>query len=255
MCILEDMAEPLRSNKLKVNCDVSWDWPLEEGIIRRTLKIKPFLVVKDTHYHSKLSRAILRNTDWGLIKNCPYPILFDKQIEKLEQPVIISCINPVNEIEKDLDKDILSFGNMVATNLKGRHKIFRACKPITSTFFSLGEDTYSNSADEQNREIIKIHRNRVEALADDYGVNHEDIIFVQGDAKKLLPDMAENYKADIVLMDSRTRSGLKQAFIGSTAEAVLDELDRNVLVLKPKTFKTTVSEETPPDYPPVAWPI
>jgi universal stress protein E len=47
-------------------------------------------------------------------------------------------------------------------------------------------------------------------------------------------------KADIVVMGAISRSGLKRIFIGNTAEAVLDALPCDVLVVKPGSFKTKI---------------
>ncbi len=252
---LQGMAEPYRFKKLEVAYDVSWDWPLYEGIIRKALQTKPFMIVKDTHYHSKLSRAMLRNTDWSLIKNCPFPILFDKQIEKKQSPLIISSINPINEAEEQIDKDILKLGQTLASALDGVHKVFHCYKPVTAGFVGLGDGRYGSSLQEQNQEIEKMHKNRIESLAVEMGMDSTNIIFEQGDAKTLLPQIVDDLKADLVLMGSQTKSGIKQAFVGSTAEAVLDEIGCNVLVLKPDSFTTSVSAEAPPEYPQVVWPI
>ena len=253
--ILEEMAKPLRSKKVKVTCDVSWDWPLDEGIIRKALQIKPFLIVKDTHYHSKFARAIIKNTDWSLIKNCPFPILFDKRGGVANQPLIISSVNPINEHDGKLDEEILELGQLMAKNLNGHHKVFHSVKPLSAAFVGIGEGSYGDTLDEQNEKLLEMHQNRLDSLVQKYEINHEDVILEVGETKELLSNVVENLGADIVLMGSQTKVGLKKIFVGSTAEAVIDELDCNILVLKPKSFKTAVSEKAPPDYPAVVWPM
>ena len=59
---------------LTVRTKVIWDRPLHEAIIRETLRSEPRLVMKDTHFHSALSRALITNTDWHLIRDCPAPL-------------------------------------------------------------------------------------------------------------------------------------------------------------------------------------
>jgi universal stress protein E len=63
---------------------------------------------------------------------------------------------------------------------------------------------------------------------------------VEGSARDALPVAARSLKADIVVMGAISRSGLKRIFIGNTAEAVLDALPCDVLVVKPGSFKTKV---------------
>ena len=63
---------------------------------------------------------------------------------------------------------------------------------------------------------------------------------VEGSARDALPEAARSLKADIVVMGAVSRSGLKRIFIGNTAEAVLDALPCDVLVVKPGSFKTKI---------------
>ena len=59
---------------LSINAKAVWDRPLHEAIIRETLRSEPRLVMKDTHFHSTISRALVTNTDWHLIRDCPAPL-------------------------------------------------------------------------------------------------------------------------------------------------------------------------------------
>jgi hypothetical protein len=43
-------------------------------------------------------------------------------------------------------------------------------------------------------------------------------------------------------MGAVSRSGLKRVFIGSTAESAIDHIDCDVLILKPRTFRTQVAK-------------
>jgi universal stress protein E len=50
--------------------------------------------------------------------------------------------------------------------------------------------------------------------------------------------------AGIVVMGALSRSGLKRLFIGNTAEAVLDSLACDVLIVKPGRFQTQVPRKS-----------
>ena len=53
--------------------------------------------------------------------------------------------------------------------------------------------------------------------------------------------MKVHVRAAIVVMGAVSRSGLRRAFIGNTAERVLDRLPCDVLVVKPPRFKSAVA--------------
>jgi nucleotide-binding universal stress UspA family protein len=70
------------------------------------------------------------------------------------------------------------------------------------------------------------------------------LAIVQGAAREAIPQTAKSGKADIVVMGALSRSGLKRVLIGNTAEAVLDALECDVLIVKPGKFQTKVARRS-----------
>jgi len=91
---LEELAEELQAGGLDVATHVHWDNPLYEGILRRVAEFEPDLVIKDTHYHSFLRRALFTNTDWNLIRRCPVPLLLSRTADWPAQPRILAALDP-----------------------------------------------------------------------------------------------------------------------------------------------------------------
>ncbi len=52
----------------------------------------------------------------------------------------------------------------------------------------------------------------------------------------MLPRIAENIGAALIVMGAVSRSRLQEVFVGSTAERVLDRIGCDVLVVKPGDF-------------------
>ena len=61
----------------------------------------------------------------------------------------------------------------------------------------------------------------------------EQVHLLPGDPRELIPRTARELGAELVVTGAVSRSRLQQLLIGSTAEAVLDDLDCDVLVIKP----------------------
>ena len=74
-------------------------------------------------------------------------------------------------------------------------------------------------------------------LAAAHGLGEKDVRVVQGAAAELLPKIAAEGKADLLVMGAVSRSRLREIFIGSTAERVLDHVPCDVLVVKPADFR------------------
>ena len=67
---------------------------------------------------------------------------------------------------------------------------------------------------------------------------------IEGVAREALPLAAKSMKAQIVVMGALSRSGMQRVLIGNTAEAVLDALPCDVLVVKPGRFQTKVPRKS-----------
>jgi nucleotide-binding universal stress UspA family protein len=66
----------------------------------------------------------------------------------------------------------------------------------------------------------------------------------EGLAQKVIPPLAAELHADIVVMGTVARTGISGLIIGNTAEAILDQLTFSVLTIKPPGFKTPVKIES-----------
>ena len=100
---LESLAEPLRESGLVVNTTSTWDHPLYQGIVRHAIACDADMVFKDTHHHSALSRALLTNTDWNLIRTCPIPLWLVKPQEISDKPTFVAAIDPLHD--HDIGRD------------------------------------------------------------------------------------------------------------------------------------------------------
>jgi universal stress protein E len=89
-------------------------------------------------------------------------------------------------------------------------------------------------------EIIEAERKRIAGqLADIVGPHHlpaQRVYLEQGAAAEVLPRMADQLNAALVVMGAVSRSRLQEVFLGSTAERVLDRIGCDVLVVKPADF-------------------
>jgi universal stress protein E len=71
---LDALAQPFAENGITVQTTAIWDHPLYEGIVRHAVESRADIVFKDTHHQSAVTRAVLTNTDWNLIRTCPVPL-------------------------------------------------------------------------------------------------------------------------------------------------------------------------------------
>jgi len=239
---LEDTAEELRAEGLAVETHVHWDNPTYRGVVRRVEESSPDLVVKDTHYHTVLRRTLFTNTDWSLIRACPAPLLLAKAVEWPDTPRVLAALDPghVGDKPAELDHDILEWSELVAARMGGEvhavHAFFPAALlAATATLAGMPLASGMTSA-----EIVEAERKRIAAQLDGIVGAHQlpaqRVHLEQGAATEVLPRMADQLNAALVVMGAVSRSRLQEVFLGSTAERVLDRISCDVLVVKPADF-------------------
>ncbi len=249
---LEKLAEPLREEAFSVTCDVVWDHPLDEGIVRKALKTKPDLVIKATEYHHKLGQALFTPTDWNLIRHLPVPLLLVKPEAWTAQPIILAAVDPLHEHDKpaSLDHSILTLARHFAADLNGHVHVFHSCTPVVMPPAGGAPEPVMLPVDKVEADLEKVHRDAMAKLARDHDIADERLHIFVGRTRYELKELAQQLGAAIVVMGAVARNALARVFIGSTAEKVLDKLPCDVLVVKPETFATPV-EALPLDEPTV----
>ena len=128
---LEALAEPIRETGIVVTTTAVWDHPLFEGIVRHAINSNADIVFKDTHHHSAVTRALLTNTDWNLIRTCPIPLWLVKPEDLPYNPVFVAAIDPMNQHDKPaaLDDEILQISKLLSETKHFRQKESEGTEP------------------------------------------------------------------------------------------------------------------------------
>ncbi len=235
---LKELARSIQTQGVTLSVDARWDHPLDEGIVRKVLEVKPYLVVKDTHFHPAIKRSIISNTDWNLIQNCPAPLLLVKSRPISDKPCVMAAVDPVHAHDKpaELDHQILSRANELCLAAEGQLHVFHAFDPApaisaaTTTMMT----PISAPLSELTEEFEQQHRKAFGDLLEEHQLGPLESHVHQGSPQELLITFAKHIRADFVVMGAVSRGGLKRLFIGSTAERALDHLPCDLLIVKPE---------------------
>jgi universal stress protein E len=239
---LDKFAEPLRTSGLVVKTTAVWDHPLYEGIVRHAAATGADIVFKDTHHHSAVSRALLTNTDWSLIRTCAAPLWLVKPIELPDNPVFIAAIDPLHEHDKPaaLDDEILQLSLSLAESTGAEVRAFHSYDPriAVATATANAYIPVSLPFDEIEKQMREQHQKRFNEITSFHGVPADRAHLVSGLTHEELPALAEQENAAVVVMGAVARNRWKRLFIGATAERTLDHLPCDLLIVKPDWFRT-----------------
>lgn len=239
---LERFARDASLRGVRVSCMVSWDRPVHEAIIRGALAARADLVIAATHVHGLRAR-FLRNTDWELIRHCPQPLLIAKSPRAWQRPVVLAAVDPFHAHAKpaSLDVRLLEAGRQFAQLLHGTLHLFHAYLPLVTVEPSpVGAAPVMLPPEAEQAHGQQVAR-AIGQLAKQADVPPARCHIQMGDVAFELAAVSRRTRASLVVMGAVSRSALARLFIGNTAERVLDKLGCDVLVVKPRGFRSGVS--------------
>jgi universal stress protein E len=235
--ILNDLAAPARAANVELTLDVLDERPIGDAVLARALDMNPRFVVKGTEYHSEARRAIFVDTDWFLIRSCPYPLWLVKPHEMPAEPLIIAAVDPTHGEDESarVDRLIVEQAQAIAASVDGDLHLLHTYQPLkgigaeaTRTFKPIRLPVESLS-----ERIAAEHREKLDALAASAGIGKSHTHQLPGAARDVIPYVARDRKADLVVMGAVARWSGKRSAIGSTAERVLDHLPCDILIVRP----------------------
>jgi universal stress protein E len=245
---LERLAERFRARGVRALTSVRWDHPLYEGIVRQVLRHRPRLLIVRSSRRGRAERLFLSHTDWKLIETCPCPLLLLKTRRSYAKPLVLAAVDPGHAHDKPaaLDEEILDSAGLLSDALSARLEVFHARTPWDEA--TRMDPELRDLPEYRDEEIHRAYLKRVETtvleLAERHNITQQQVHVEDGPAAEALPRYASQSRADIIVMGAVSRSPLRRAVIGHTAERVLDALNTDILILKPPGFRTTVSPQS-----------
>jgi universal stress protein E len=239
---LRELAKTLAAEDLDIGVDARWDSPLADGIVRKAIESDADLIFKDTHYHPVLKRSIFSNTDWNLIRDCPALLWLAKPRAIAPKPRFIAAVDPLHERAKpsELDDRIIDAAKQLCYPLNGELHVFHAFDATPALATPMDSMAMPLPIREITESMRTRHTDAVHELTDPYGIPRDCVHVREGTTRERAVALAEELVADVVVMGAVSRRGLKRLFLGNTAEAVLDTLPCDLLIVKPAGFETSV---------------
>jgi universal stress protein E len=155
------------------------------------------------------------------------------------QPVLLAAVDPFHAHAKPLDLDarLLDAAAKFARLLHGTTHIFHAYMPLIAIQPAM---VSSASVVALPPEVEEVHGRQItraiDQLAERAGIPRRRCHIHMGDVAGEMCAQSRRMRADLVVMGVVSRSALARVFIGNTAERVLDRLNCDVLVVKPRSF-------------------
>lgn len=240
--LLEGIATPLRRAGLTVTTAVEWDFPRHEAIIRSAARFGANLIVAADHATVHHVPWLMHYTDWELLRASPVPVLLVKSARPYRKPVVLAALDPTHAFDKpaELDTEILRFSATLADALHGAVHAVHGFVPVPCNLppavLSKPGELEKILAAAQDKAI-----NSLEKVAVPLGISPSCLHVVGRHPIDAVEEVAAQTGSQIVALGTLSRSGVDRVLIGNTAEALIDRLQCDVLVVKPPAFRHKIA--------------
>lgn len=238
---LEALAVPFQEQGTVITSRVIWHSRPFQAAIIEVLKNDHDLVIKATHPHSKLSAILFTPTDWNLLRKCPVPLLLVKHHHWPENGNILCAIDCKSMQDGEhhlLNQQILDEAKAMAHIINANTHIVNAYpSPPMNIMLELPEFDPINYEDG----LKKFHQKALHEYADKNNISEQHTHLEQGLPEDVISNVAKEIDAELVILGTVGRSGLSATLLGHTAEQVIDQLDCDLLALKPAGFKSPIT--------------
>ncbi|MCG6916176.1 MAG: universal stress protein [Deltaproteobacteria bacterium] len=241
---LESTIEPMKEEGLEVGATLLFGKPFLE-IIREVLRENHDLLMKTAQGEGGLKGMLFGSTAMHLMRKCPCPVwVVKKGVERYGRIIAAVDPDPSDEQKNKLNAKIMDLATSLAKLEQSELFVVHAWSLYGETILRGGVGRMEQKEiDRLVREAEAAHKEKLNDLLEGYdlqGMNHR-VHIIKGEAGRVIPELAERKRADLIVMGTLSRSGVRGFLIGNTAEKILQKVDCSVLAVKPDGFVTPVN--------------
>jgi universal stress protein E len=154
----------------------------------------------------------------------------------------IAAVDPLHERAKptELDDRIIAPAKQVCYPLNGELHVFHAFDVTPALATPMDAMAMPLPIREITDAMRARHTGAVHELTDAHGIARDCVHVHEGSTRERVVEITDELRADVLVMGAVSRRGLKRLFLGNTAEAVLDKVHCDLLIVKPAGFETSV---------------
>ena len=235
--LVQDGLAALSADDLPVGISVEWSQAPFLSIIRKVLRDGHDLLIKTAQHVQGPAAALFHPTDRHLLRKCPCPVWMLRPERHAAYRRVLAAVNALRRdpISAELNRRILDLACSQAARDEAEVHVVHAYQVRGQMLLPVGIDL-----DEYTEVIARVHRERLEALLEGFPIPEDRVHLEAGSPGDVIAAAAGRLGADMVVMGTLARVGIPGLFIGNTAERALDQVDCDILAVKPEGFVTPV---------------
>lgn len=217
----------LTNNEINYKVSVVWGSNIASWVTDYAKSTELSMVLKTGH---RSEQAFYAPTDWQLIRQCKDPVYIASLTKwRKSNNVLVALDLQTKNPEKMALNEVLLKQSKELAEQSGA-KLYACYAPPVS---KLLQDFGMQYRDEVEEQAIQETKEIINSFSNKFDIPLENFTVKAGKPDKVIPSIAANVKAGVVVIGTIGRSGLSGQVIGNTAENIMSLLKTDVLAMKP----------------------
>lgn len=224
---LQGVLDSMDTRGVSIRLEVVWEKHIAAWVTETCKQTSVDLVIKTGHRSESWRYT---PTDWQLLRECPAPVMIVASNQWRKQGRLLAALNlnARSRPERALNDKILEYAGKLARALGNElHCIFCIEVPTIAADLDLIDRAWYTDR------ISKNMQPRIKQLSARFEIPSENFHLEAGQPARVIPSVANRLKADLVILGTVGRRGLRGKLLGNTAENVLSTLRTDILAIKP----------------------
>lgn len=183
------------------------------------------------------------STSQHLFRKCPSPVwALTPGIDKAPKRVLVAVDPGIRESDnRKLSKAIMSFTLRLCSPLQAEIHLVHAWRVWGETLTSprMSRATVNEYVEQERQSAVARFEDLI--IESEASALIAERHLIKGEPEAVVPRLAKSLAADVVVLGSAARTGLRGFFMGSVAETVLDRLDCSAIVVKHPDYVSPVA--------------
>lgn len=206
--VLDELQSRAAADGIEATTEIETSAEWRKRAVTAAARCSASMIFKSYVEHNDLQREIRTTYDWTLLRLAPCPVLLIKNIRDWKHRRILAAVNSqsTDEAHIKLNNQIISFAQQFT-------------------------DAYGSDAHIVTAYQDRNHVPEAAELAEFCGVSRDYVHISEGKPAEVIRKTANEIEADLILIGTVGRSGIKGTIVGNTSERLLDHTQSDLLVL------------------------
>ncbi|MDE1474015.1 universal stress protein UspE [Xenorhabdus bovienii] len=239
---IKQQAHYYLESGIDIEIKVVWHGRPYEAIIQEVITGKHDLLLKMAHQHSLLESMIFTPLDWHLLRKCPCPVWMVKDQVWPEKDSAVVAVNLSNEesyhtaLNLKLVKETQDLANRIV-----KEPLIHLVSAYPTAPLNIAMELPDFDPNVYNQALRGQHLVAMKELRQKFYLDEQQTHVHEGLPEKVIPEICDELNTGVVVLGILGRTGLSAAFLGNTAEHVIDKLKCDLLAIKPDGFVCPIS--------------